>query len=234
MAVTINASTSAGLVQTADTSGVLALQTAGTTAVSISSGQVVTLTNALPVASGGSGVTTSTGTGANVLGTTPSFTSTIGVGAATASASGAGITFPATQSASSDANTLDDYEEGTWTPTAAPATGSFNGLTTGGWYVKVGRSVTVFCYWNITASGNASGSLSVGGLPFTVLNTGTYGAGSRGGLMLVREDGVTGVALQAYWNNNTTNGAIQKYDGTSPSLITNYVYIMSGTYETAS
>jgi len=50
MTTTINASTSAGLVQTADTSGALALQTAGTTAVSISASQVVTLTNALPVA----------------------------------------------------------------------------------------------------------------------------------------------------------------------------------------
>jgi len=74
MTTTINASTSAGLVQTADTSGVLALQTAGTTALSISASQVVTLTNALPVASGGSGVTTSTGTGANVLGTSPTIT----------------------------------------------------------------------------------------------------------------------------------------------------------------
>ena len=58
MAVTLNASTTAGLVQTADTSGVLALQTAGTTAVSISASQVVTLTNALPVASGGTNSTT--------------------------------------------------------------------------------------------------------------------------------------------------------------------------------
>jgi len=66
MAVTINASTSAGLVQTADTSGVLALQTAGTTAVSVSSGQVVTLTNALPAASGGTGLT-SPGANNNVL-----------------------------------------------------------------------------------------------------------------------------------------------------------------------
>ena len=74
MTTTINASTSAGLVQTADTSGALALQTAGTTALSISASQVVTLTNALPVASGGSGVTTSTGTGANVLGTSPTIT----------------------------------------------------------------------------------------------------------------------------------------------------------------
>ena len=42
------------------------------------------------------------------------FPATIGVGNATPAASGAGISFPATASASSDANTLDDYEEGTW------------------------------------------------------------------------------------------------------------------------
>ena len=40
-----------------------------------------------------------------------SFATTIGVGGATPAASGSGISFPATQSASSDANTLDDYEE---------------------------------------------------------------------------------------------------------------------------
>jgi hypothetical protein len=102
MAVTLNASTTAGLVQTADTSGVLALQTAGTTAVSISASQVVTLTNALPVASGGSGVTTSTGTGANVLGTSPSISgavlssmasSVLTSGTAVASTSGTSIDF---------------------------------------------------------------------------------------------------------------------------------------------
>ena len=55
-----------------DTSGQLVLQTNGTTtAVTISTGQVVTLAQPLPVASGGSGVTTSTGTGAVVLGTSP-------------------------------------------------------------------------------------------------------------------------------------------------------------------
>jgi len=79
MAVTINAdngavSGSAGLKSSADSTGVLALQTNGTTAVSISTGQVVTLTNALAVASGGTGVTTSTGSGAVVLGTSPTLT----------------------------------------------------------------------------------------------------------------------------------------------------------------
>jgi len=159
-----------------------------------------------------------------------SVTGVIAVGGATPTTNGSGITFPATQSASTNANTLDDYEEGTWTPTVSPGTGSYNGLTTGGWYVKVGRAVTVFAYWNITASGSAGGAFSIGGLPFIVLNTGTYGAGSRGGLIPAREDGITGISLGAYLDNNTTAGAIQKYDGTNPSWTTNYVYIMCGTY----
>lgn len=73
MTTTINASNSGsgGLVQTADASGVLALQTAGTTAVTISAAQVVTFANALAVASGGTGVTSSTGTGSVVLSTSP-------------------------------------------------------------------------------------------------------------------------------------------------------------------
>ncbi len=79
MASTLNSdngvvSGSAGLKSSADATGVLALQTNGTTAISISTSQVVTLTNALPVASGGTGVTTSTGSGANVLGTSPTLT----------------------------------------------------------------------------------------------------------------------------------------------------------------
>jgi len=56
------------------------------------------------------------------------------------SANGVGITFPATQSASSDANTLDDYEEGTYTVTAIGFTVS--GTTTlTGTYTKIGRLV---------------------------------------------------------------------------------------------
>lgn len=57
MTTTINASNSGsgGLIQTADASGVLALQTAGTTALTISAAQVVTFANALLPASGGTG-----------------------------------------------------------------------------------------------------------------------------------------------------------------------------------
>ena len=101
--------------------------------------------------------------------TTPSFTTTIGVGAATASASGAGVTFPATQSASSDANTLDDYEEGTWTPSvigsATNPTISYSSRT--GRYTKIGR--IVYCEFDLTISSESGGSgdVYIGSLPFT-------------------------------------------------------------------
>lgn len=45
------------------------------------------------------------------------FTGNLGVGGETPTTSGSGITFPVTQSASTNVNTLDDYEEGTWTTT---------------------------------------------------------------------------------------------------------------------
>ena len=54
-----------------------------------------------------------------------------------------GISFPATQSACSDANTLDDYEEGTWTP-VWQSSGSLPTLsyqTQNGRYIKIGRVV---------------------------------------------------------------------------------------------
>ena len=77
MSSAIAAGTTAGtaISFSGDTSGQLVLQTNGTTtAVTISTGQVVTLAQPLPVASGGSGVTTSTGTGAVVLSTSPALT----------------------------------------------------------------------------------------------------------------------------------------------------------------
>jgi hypothetical protein len=51
MTATVNASTSAGVIVTSDTSGALALQTAGTTALTISSGQIVNFVNT-PTAGG--------------------------------------------------------------------------------------------------------------------------------------------------------------------------------------
>ena len=100
--------------------------------------------------------------------TTPSFATTIGVGGTTASASGAGISFPATQSASSDANTLDDYEEGTWTPTDTSGAGlTFSSVVAQ--YVKVGTLVVaqMSVTYPSTANGNQA---AIGNLPFATAN----------------------------------------------------------------
>jgi len=96
---------------------------------------------------------------------------TISVGNATPSTSGAGITFPAAQSASSDANTLDDYEEGTFTATLKGSVSDpTTPVTTTGTYTKIGRQVTVSCQFsNVTTTG-ASGNVSVTGLPFSALS----------------------------------------------------------------
>jgi hypothetical protein len=85
-------------------------------------------------------------------------------------ASGTGITFPATQSASSNANTLDDYEEGTFSPFLTDGT---NNTVTGiGAYTKVGRVVTVqIQIYNAAYTSLAAGSLLIlAGLPFALNN----------------------------------------------------------------
>jgi hypothetical protein len=75
-----------------------------------------------------------------------------------------GIKFPATQVPSIDANTLDDYEEGTWTPDI-PAITSWSSKSTYGWYQKVGRWVSAHC--NIYGSATSgSGGMTITGLPF--------------------------------------------------------------------
>jgi len=83
---------------------------------------------------------------------------------------GGQIKFPSSQLPSSDANTLDDYEEGTWTPTIAstgtqPTVSSYE--TRSGFYTKVGNVVTVHCAIRATVSNAGTGNPQVTGLPFT-------------------------------------------------------------------
>jgi hypothetical protein len=79
---------------------------------------------------------------------------------------GGQIKFPASQNASADANTLDDYEEGTWTPTWGAASGSMTYNLQLGRYVKVGRFVTVTCHIQTTANNALTGNVFLSGLPF--------------------------------------------------------------------
>ena len=79
-----------------------------------------------------------------------------------------GITFPATAVAASDANTLDDYEEGTWTPTI-----SFGGSSVGvlynsnaGNYTKIGNCVHINTRIQTSNNGSGTGQFIISGLPF--------------------------------------------------------------------
>jgi hypothetical protein len=92
----------------------------------------------------------------------------------TTSASGVGVTFPASQSASTDANCLDDYEEGTFTPTFVGSTTNPTYTTSDlhGSYTKIGR--VVYFSIGISVSGvtaQGTGGLQIGGLPFTVFSS---------------------------------------------------------------
>lgn len=100
---------------------------------------------------------------------TARFNTTIGVGNTAPAASGAGVSFPATQAASSDANTLDDYEEGTWTPTQGAGLTVVGSYSSAGRYTKIGRTVTVCGYLGGSTSVAISSANTVlcGGLPFT-------------------------------------------------------------------
>jgi hypothetical protein len=111
------------------------------------------------------------------------FAGNIGLGGTTPTTSGTGISFPAALSASSDANTLDDYEEGTYTPDVFN-----NGQTSTftiriGEYTKIGNLVTC----SITCESGATGNSGSGGaLLITAPFVHTGGFGLR--------DMVTGVA----------------------------------------
>jgi hypothetical protein len=91
---------------------------------------------------------------------------------------GGQITFPATQSASSDANTLDDYEEGTFTPVLTfSVTTDVTYSNRTGVYTKVGRIVTINVSIGISSVGSSSGFCTIAGLPFTAgfLSNGNFG-----------------------------------------------------------
>jgi len=79
-----------------------------------------------------------------------------------------GITFPATQIASADANTLDDYEEGTWTPSLGGNT-TYTART--GTYTKIGRFVFIWADITVNVLGTGSASY-LSGIPFA--STSTY------------------------------------------------------------
>jgi hypothetical protein len=130
----------------------------------------------------------------------------------TTTANGIGITFPATQSASTDANTLDDYEEGTWTPTDGSGAGrAFSNI--GCSYVKIGRQVTVNAFFTVDISASAA-AFAVNGLPFSsTASTQTIGtfnssSGNAGTSYISASSSSVQVATPSTYNTSLLNSQI--------------------------
>ena len=123
-----------------------------------------------------------------------------------------------------DANKLDDYEEGTWTPTytsSNPPTISY--AVQNGEYVKIGRQVIARCEITTNSVSGGSGNVvSVGGLPFTANSS----AGTRVGTAIIGyATAFSGDSPQAGYQNNNTTSFILGHNSTS----TNANSSLSGT-----
>ena len=281
MPSTINASTASGggIISSADSSGVLELQTAGTTALTVATSGDIGIGTGSPTirlqVNGASGVTrgvvmqaasdngaylllTDTGSHEWYVGT-PNNTSALVFGdsrnlasdgtermrlnnsgtvilqGGNTSATGTGIAFPATQSSSSDANTLDDYEEGTWTPGitfGGGSTGVTYSATNGGFYTKVGRLVTLTFVLDVTNKGSSTGVAVITGVPFSCINfqggRGGVAIGYTGGLSvnnpnLMADAGSGGMTFRTPNSTDMTNTAF----GTNFNVYATYSYFTS-------
>ena len=106
----------------------------------------------------------------------------------------AGITLGQTIGSTAATNTLDDYEEGTWTPSLTFGTNS-TGITYGsrsGSYIKIGTVCYVQGQLDLTSKGSSTGDAAIDSLPFTV---GDYVSGTS----------QEGSGFLTWWSNGATS-----------------------------
>ena len=134
----------------------------------------------------------------------------------TFSTAGKGVHLGVTSATSS--NLMDDYEEGTFTPTMTDGSTTVNGdSNTGGHYTKVGQLVSITGHINIDtasstmASFGSSAVIKIGGLPFAVKASDTFF--TRGGGSVGRVDNL----------NRSSSNAI--YIAVEPNVSTLDIYI---------
>jgi hypothetical protein len=133
-----------------------------------------------------------------------------------------GINFTAnTPAAGMTSQLLNWYEAGTWTPTITSGAGSITSYSSGGFYTRVGRSVSITGYFSLTNAGTASGACNIAGLPFTTNSTARQIGTSR-------EDAVTGGTYQFFVLAGSTSAALVNIVWTS-----GFQYNFTIVYQTA-
>ena len=125
--------------------------------------------------------------------------------------SGGGISF---NGDTATANALDDYEEGTWTPTGVltnnPSGATVSTTSSSGFYTKIGNQVTVTFIVTYSITGTV-GNFGVTGLPFDVRTSASFGGGSA------RENSATGHMFHCEDIRDDQISVFRRYDnGTVP------------------
>jgi len=135
------------------------------------------------------------------------------------------------------ANKLDDYEEGTWTPTMnASGSGAITLASSAGLYTKIGNLVQLFCIIDADLS-SESGTYTFGGFPFNAEAGGTLNYRYAGTTAFQRGTGIT-IPLMIQFSTSTS---ISIYKDTSTNQLsstdttaTNFAIRYAITYNTAS
>jgi hypothetical protein len=134
------------------------------------------------------------------------------------------------------ANTLDDYEEGTWTPQLV-STGSYSGqayTTQQGFYTKVGRAVTVTCLVTYSNKGTLGGDfMKIIGLPFTPTASITYQVAATQAISHTISPSGASPSAAVYANNafaylfNQSDDALSQYETGQPDNSTQWRFCVT-------
>ena len=141
---------------------------------------------------------------------------------------GKGIDFSGVSGSASGSSSaiLDDYEEGTWTPTVTAQNGSLTSATaTNGTYTKIGRTVTCSVYVTINTVGTGANAMVLT-LPFVADSENFSGSGA--------ERSTAGLLLAAFGEQSggTIYMHVRKYDFNS-ILVANYGMRIQATFLTS-
>lgn len=168
-----------------------------------------------------------------VAGISPTFAVLTATGLLDLSGASAGqVQFPATQNPSSGANTLDDYEEATYTPawTSSGSAPSIGNGTLAGYYVKIGQMVwatVTLVFGNTSSAGTGVYSFT---LPFTGMTL-TSGVRIVGDAIIYDDSATTPYIGAASFGSGATTFTIQTHSNTtmvgaaSPMAFTTLDYI---------
>ena len=153
------------------------------------------------------------------------------------------LKFPASEIISTDANTMDDWQEGTFTPqlsdTSSAVSEGQSYSAQVGTYTKIGNRVLYQGYMDVDDIGSLSGGAFIVGLPFTSQNSSNNGAVVTVGKGIDLSLGTAGHNVTGEIPTNTAYISLQLWDvtgGTTGLTCAQYSnggrLLFAGTYQT--